>query len=169
MQFQAEVLAKSYHDFVSMIEFCSTAYIYAIEYRTRKRAFATYAANNKSSAAIGGIKAATVMIHRNAMTFELNELCRYFHIYVATDADRARTTPGRITPDPRGSFRTLLQRLFRMYVFGVCAFDGDRIAVGANTVALNHVTRPALTFGFDLKAEKAFLVWKLLCTPGWRA
>jgi hypothetical protein len=104
VRLQAEVLGNSYHDFVSMIEFCTTAYIYAMEYKTRKTAFATYAANNESSAAIGGMTAATVMIYRNAMKFELKELCRYFYIYLATDADRARPTPGRLTPDPEEVF-----------------------------------------------------------------
>ena len=104
LQLQAEVLGKSYHDLATMVDYCSTPYIYAQEYKKRKLMFATYAATNGNAASVGGMTAATVMIHRNAMTCELNELCRFFHVFLATDADHARRTPGRITPDPEEVF-----------------------------------------------------------------
>jgi hypothetical protein len=49
--------------------------------------------------------AATVMIYRNAMTFELRELVRFFHVFLATDADIAWRSPDRImTPAPEDIF-----------------------------------------------------------------
>jgi len=104
VQLQAEVLAKSYNDFVSMISFCSTNYIYAMEYKKRKTMFATYASTNENAASIGGMTAATVMIYRNAMTFELNELGRFFYVFLATPDDLAWRTPGSISPAPEDVF-----------------------------------------------------------------
>ncbi len=100
VQLQADVLAKSYADYCSMIDFCSTRYIYAKEYKKRKSAFATYAATNEGAASIGGMTAATVLIYRNAMKFELNQLALYFYIFWATRDDLEKASAGKITPDP---------------------------------------------------------------------
>ena len=100
LSFQQEILLKSYNDYASMIEFCSTNYIFATEYKKRKEMFAAYAAENAGVTPDVPVNIATVMIYKNAMKFELNELLRYFYVFLATDEDRARRTPGRITPDP---------------------------------------------------------------------
>jgi hypothetical protein len=102
--FQQDILLKSYDDYLSMIGYCSTNYIYAMEYKKRKEMFAAYAADNSGVTRDVPMNFATVMIYKNAMTFELNELCRFFHIFMATDADCARRTPGRITPRPEEVF-----------------------------------------------------------------
>ncbi len=98
--FQLEILLKSYNDYCSMIDYCSTNYIFAMEYKKRKEQFAAYAADNAGVTPDVPVNFATVMIYKNAMTFELNELLRYFYVFLATDEDRARRTPGRITADP---------------------------------------------------------------------
>jgi hypothetical protein len=48
--------------------------------------------------------AATVLIYRNAMKVELNQLIIFFHIFWATEADRAWRTPGSISPAPEDVF-----------------------------------------------------------------
>lgn len=62
--------------------------------------FAAYAANNAGVTPDNPLNFATVTIYKNAMKYELRELLGYFYIFLATNEDRARRTPGRITPDP---------------------------------------------------------------------
>jgi hypothetical protein len=105
LAFQQEILVKSYNDYASMIASCSTNYIYAMDYKKRKQQFAKYAADNAGVASDGALNAATVMIYKNAMRVELSELCTFFYVFLATDADRAwRSTPGRFTPRPEDVF-----------------------------------------------------------------
>jgi hypothetical protein len=105
--FQQEILLKSYNDYHSMIEYCNTNYMYAMEYIKRKEAFASYAAANAKITPDDPVKFTTVIIYKNAMKFELNSLNKYFYVNLATEEDltRARRAPpGRITPDPEQVF-----------------------------------------------------------------
>jgi len=92
---QQEVLEKSYQDYFSVIAYCNSNCHYAMEYKKRKEMFAAYAAEHAGVASQGAVNAATVMIYKNAMDVELNEVSKYFYVFLATDADRARRTPGR--------------------------------------------------------------------------
>jgi len=83
-----------------MINYSATRYIYSRVYKKRKTIFADYAATNARIAATGGVNAATVMIYRNAMTFEINEIIKYLFIFLATDYDMARRHSNRITCNP---------------------------------------------------------------------
>ena len=100
LPFQQEILLKSYNDYCSMIGHCSTNHIFAMEYKKRKEMFAAYAADNARVTRDVPMSFATVMIYKNAMQFELNALLRYFFVFMATEEDRARRTPGRMTPRP---------------------------------------------------------------------
>jgi hypothetical protein len=99
LPFQQEILSKSYNDYCLLLDYCSTNYIFAMEYKKRKDKFAAYAADNAGVTPDVPLNFATVMIYKNAMKFELDELLTYFYVFLATDEDRARRTPGRITPD----------------------------------------------------------------------
>lgn len=111
-----------------MIENCSTNYIYAMEYKRRKEKFASYAADNANVTPDDPLNFATVTIHKNAMKVELNQLNRYFYIFLATKEDLARRTPGRITPDP--------EEVFGRYYSG---YSGCLSVVFVAFVAIGHL------------------------------
>src|SRR5439155_505001 len=79
---------KSFQDFVTLAQTCRDKVQYARSYRKRKEAFASYAETNANiDAKLSPLNAATVSIYRNAMQTELDEIVRFFYVFMANEGE----------------------------------------------------------------------------------